>query len=75
LSALEIAANAVITVSIWLAARNHVYTWPTGIVGLEDLQPWKVVAVQQPKFDMGFTTSNRLLIPYHRHRWDRLGRN
>ena len=33
MSALEIAANAVITVSIWLAARNHVYTWPTGIVG------------------------------------------
>ena len=22
-----------ITVSIWLAARNHVYTWPTGIFG------------------------------------------
>jgi len=33
LSSLEIAANAVITVSIWLAARNHVYTWPTGILG------------------------------------------
>jgi nicotinamide mononucleotide transporter len=33
LSTLEISANAVITISIWLAARNHVYTWPTGIVG------------------------------------------
>jgi len=33
LSPLEIAANAVVTVSIWLAARNHAATWPTGIVG------------------------------------------
>jgi nicotinamide mononucleotide transporter len=33
LSPLEIAANVVVTVSIWLAARNHSATWPTGIVG------------------------------------------
>lgn len=33
MSPLEIAANAVVTVSIWLAARNHAATWPTGIVG------------------------------------------
>ena len=30
---LEIAANAVTTLSIWLAARNSALTWPTGIVG------------------------------------------
>jgi nicotinamide mononucleotide transporter len=30
---LEIGANAVVTVAIWLAARNHPYTWPTGILG------------------------------------------
>jgi nicotinamide mononucleotide transporter len=30
---LEIAANAVMAVSIWLAARNSIYTWPTGVVG------------------------------------------
>lgn len=30
---LEIAANAVITVSILLAARNSVHTWWTGVVG------------------------------------------
>lgn len=30
---LEIAANALTTVSIFLAARNSVYTWPTGIAG------------------------------------------
>jgi hypothetical protein len=33
LNSLEIAANAIITVSIWLAARNNALTWPTGIVG------------------------------------------
>jgi nicotinamide mononucleotide transporter len=33
LSNLEIGANVVVTVSIWLAARNHPYTWPTGILG------------------------------------------
>jgi nicotinamide mononucleotide transporter len=30
---LELAANAVTTLSIWLAVRNHVHTWTTGIVG------------------------------------------
>ncbi|HEY4069075.1 MAG TPA: nicotinamide riboside transporter PnuC [Burkholderiaceae bacterium] len=30
---LEIAANAVTTVSVLLAARNHVQTWSTGIIG------------------------------------------
>ena len=30
---LEIAANVVTTLSIWLAARNSRHTWPTGIVG------------------------------------------
>ena len=30
---LELAANGVTAVSIVLAARNHVATWPTGIVG------------------------------------------
>ena len=30
---LEIAANAVTTLSIALAARNHVHTWTTGVVG------------------------------------------
>ena len=30
---LEIAANAVTTLSIWLAARNSRHTWTTGIVG------------------------------------------
>lgn len=30
---LEIAANAITALSIVLAARNHVATWPTGIVG------------------------------------------
>ncbi len=30
---LEIAANAVTTLSIWLAARNSRHTWSTGIVG------------------------------------------
>lgn len=33
MTALEIAANAVITVSILLAARNSVHTWWTGVVG------------------------------------------
>jgi nicotinamide mononucleotide transporter len=33
LSVLEIAANAVMALSIWLAARNSVHTWSTGIVG------------------------------------------
>lgn len=33
MTALEVAANAVTTLSIVLAARNHVLTWPTGIVG------------------------------------------
>jgi nicotinamide mononucleotide transporter len=33
LSALEIVANAVMTWSIWLAARNNVHTWPTGVAG------------------------------------------
>ncbi len=33
MSSLEIAANAVVTISIWLAARNHPYTWPAGILG------------------------------------------
>lgn len=32
-SALEVAANVVMTVSILLAARNSVHTWWTGIVG------------------------------------------
>ena len=32
-SALEIAANAVTTVSILLASRNSIHTWWTGIVG------------------------------------------
>jgi nicotinamide mononucleotide transporter len=30
---LEITANVVVTVSIWLAARNDVRTWPTGVAG------------------------------------------
>jgi nicotinamide mononucleotide transporter len=30
---LEIAANAITTLSIWLAARNSRHTWSTGIVG------------------------------------------
>jgi nicotinamide mononucleotide transporter len=30
---LEIAANAITAASIWLAARNHAWTWPVGIVG------------------------------------------
>ena len=30
---LEIAANAVTALSIWLAARNNQHTWTTGIVG------------------------------------------
>ena len=30
---LEIAANAVTTLSIWLAARNNRHTWTTGIAG------------------------------------------
>ena len=30
---MEVAANAVTTLSIWLAARNSGLTWPTGIVG------------------------------------------
>ncbi len=33
MSLLEIAANAVNTLAIWLAARNHVYNWPAGIAG------------------------------------------
>lgn len=33
MSALEIAANLVNLISIVLAARNHVLTWPTGILG------------------------------------------
>lgn len=33
MTALEIAANAVTAVSIWLAARNSRHTWTTGIVG------------------------------------------
>lgn len=33
MSELEIAANAVAALSIWLAARNSVHTWATGIVG------------------------------------------
>jgi nicotinamide mononucleotide transporter len=33
MSPLEIAANAVITLSIWLAARNSVHTWSTGVLG------------------------------------------
>ena len=33
LSHAELAANAFMAVSILLAARNHVLTWPTGIVG------------------------------------------
>lgn len=33
MTALEIGANAMVTVSIVLAARNHVHTWWTGIVG------------------------------------------
>jgi len=33
LSGLEIAANAIMAGSIWLAARNSVHTWPTGVIG------------------------------------------
>ena len=33
MSPLEIAANAVYLVSVWLANRNSVHTWWTGIVG------------------------------------------
>jgi nicotinamide mononucleotide transporter len=33
MTALEIAANAVTTLSIWLAARNSRHTWATGILG------------------------------------------
>jgi nicotinamide mononucleotide transporter len=33
LNALEIMANVTMTLSIWLAARNNVHTWTTGIVG------------------------------------------
>jgi nicotinamide mononucleotide transporter len=33
LNLLEIVANAVMALSIWLAARNSVHTWPTGIAG------------------------------------------
>src|SRR5262245_45704526 len=33
LDGMEIAANAVTAVSIWLAARNNAWTWPTGIIG------------------------------------------
>lgn len=33
MTGLEIAANAVMALSIWLAARNTVHTWTTGIVG------------------------------------------
>src|SRR5215831_6025020 len=33
MSVLEIAANALITVSILLAGRNSVHTWWTGIIG------------------------------------------
>ena len=30
---LELAANAATTLSIWLAVRNNIHTWTTGIVG------------------------------------------
>jgi nicotinamide mononucleotide transporter len=30
---MEVAANAVVTLSIWLAARNSSATWPTGVLG------------------------------------------
>ena len=33
MTSLEIAANVVTTLSIWLAARNSRHTWSTGIVG------------------------------------------
>jgi nicotinamide mononucleotide transporter len=33
MSILEIAANLITALSIWLAARNSVHTWSTGIVG------------------------------------------
>jgi nicotinamide mononucleotide transporter len=33
LNSLEIVANAVMALSIWLAARNSVHTWSTGIAG------------------------------------------
>lgn len=33
MSSLEIAANLVTALSIWLAARNSVHTWTTGVVG------------------------------------------
>jgi len=33
LSTLEIMANAVMTLSIWLAARNSIHTWSTGVAG------------------------------------------
>lgn len=40
---LEIAANAVTTLSIWLAARNSRHTWSTGILGcvLFGVQFWQ----------------------------------
>jgi len=43
LTPLEIAANVVTTLSIWLAARNSRHTWPTGIVGcvLFGVQFWR----------------------------------
>jgi nicotinamide mononucleotide transporter len=33
LNPLESTANAVMALSIWLAARNSVHTWPTGVAG------------------------------------------
>jgi nicotinamide mononucleotide transporter len=33
LGVFEITANAIMTLSIWLAARNSAYTWPTGVAG------------------------------------------
>ncbi len=33
MNSLEIAANAIITLSIWLAARNSTLTWSTGMLG------------------------------------------
>ena len=32
MTALEIAANSVMALSIWLAARNSIHTWSTGII-------------------------------------------
>ena len=38
---LEIAANAFVAVAIFLAGRNNVHTWWTGIVAHERERPFK----------------------------------